>query len=457
MEIRKKTYKLLGLLLAGTTFYACSPTIDSPSLPAPSKGTADFTTFVAVGNSLTAGYGDGALYLEGQQNSFPLILANQFKTAGGGEFVQPLMGSGNGFGTRGTAFIGRLEAKFNPTTKRPDITPTPPSTSPLAADWRVSNATISSLGNFGVPGAKVIDALVPGYGNPANGAGRFNPFFTRFATNPATSSMISDAAARRPTFFTFGLGNNDVLGYATSGGLDSVNIEAYRPLLTQLGITSLPAGGVNGKYPVTPATIFAATYTAALRTMQAANPTNKCVIVTIPDVTRIPLFTTVAAGLAAAGVPQVAYINASGRVAALNTSDPSTGLLLLTAQTELAAGKGSPTNPLSNAVVLDPTEIKTCQDAVNAYNTFILGLRSDRVAVFDVTPFFARLVRGTTVNGVGLSSSYVTGGLFALDGVHLSPRGYAMVANEIIGTINANYGATIPLINPLDYSGTQLK
>ena len=37
----------------------------------PSKGNADFTKYVAIGNSLTAGFQAGALFTEGQQNSFP--------------------------------------------------------------------------------------------------------------------------------------------------------------------------------------------------------------------------------------------------------------------------------------------------------------------------------------------------------------------------------------------------
>ena len=57
-----------------------------------SSGEANLSNFVAVGNSLTAGYADGALYITGQENSFPNIMAQQFAKAGGSEtFTQPLM------------------------------------------------------------------------------------------------------------------------------------------------------------------------------------------------------------------------------------------------------------------------------------------------------------------------------------------------------------------------------
>ena len=57
----------------------------------PDPGSADFSTFVALGDSLTAGYADSALYRHGQENSFPAIMAQQFVSVGGGAFNQPLM------------------------------------------------------------------------------------------------------------------------------------------------------------------------------------------------------------------------------------------------------------------------------------------------------------------------------------------------------------------------------
>ena len=44
-------------------------------IPELTAGTADFSTFVSIGNSLTAGYTDNALFIAAQQNSFPNTLA----------------------------------------------------------------------------------------------------------------------------------------------------------------------------------------------------------------------------------------------------------------------------------------------------------------------------------------------------------------------------------------------
>ena len=57
-----------------------------------SAGNADFSKFVSIGNSLTSGYRDGALYLDGQKESFPSMIAKQMALAGGTQtFTQPLM------------------------------------------------------------------------------------------------------------------------------------------------------------------------------------------------------------------------------------------------------------------------------------------------------------------------------------------------------------------------------
>ena len=60
------------------------------------KGDADFTKFVSIGNSLTSGYRDGALYVDGQLESYPAMMAAQMQLAGGGAFKQPLMPNNTG-------------------------------------------------------------------------------------------------------------------------------------------------------------------------------------------------------------------------------------------------------------------------------------------------------------------------------------------------------------------------
>ncbi|GBL35587.1 hypothetical protein EMGBS15_11820 [Filimonas sp.] len=62
--------------------FSCKPNLKVNPV---SSGEADFSRYVAIGNSLTAGYTDGALYKDGQINSYPNMLASQFMQAGGEE------------------------------------------------------------------------------------------------------------------------------------------------------------------------------------------------------------------------------------------------------------------------------------------------------------------------------------------------------------------------------------
>ena len=62
----------LALLSACALLNSCKPDIEAPAV---SKGDLNLSKYIAVGNSLTAGYQDNGVYREGQMNSYPSILA----------------------------------------------------------------------------------------------------------------------------------------------------------------------------------------------------------------------------------------------------------------------------------------------------------------------------------------------------------------------------------------------
>lgn len=210
-NILKYTFAVLAV-----GFASCEPEFDTPVTDDGfySSGTANLSNYVAVGNSLTAGYADGALYITGQKNSYPNIMAEQFAFVGGGEFTQPLMNDNLGGlllgGTQITEnrFVLAVDANGNPGPVRLEGTPT----------TDVSNKLSGSFNNMGVPGAKSFHLVAPGYGNVAGvPTGSANPYFARFASSE-NATVVGDAAAQNPTFFSLWIGNNDILGYATSGG-----------------------------------------------------------------------------------------------------------------------------------------------------------------------------------------------------------------------------------------------
>ena len=224
-----------------------------------SDGDADFTKYIAIGNSLTAGFMDAALYDRGQMNSFPKILSTQFKAVGGGDFNQPDINSENGFsGLSGRMPLGRL--KLNERSLPAPITPGEIPTS--------YTGNKNTLNNFSVPGILVAESLLPTL--RLGPTGRL--YYARFASNLLTSSLISDAAdamRRGGTFFTFWLGGNDILGYAIDGADDM------------------------GGDPYTPVADFRVKYKEALDSILKAAPSAKGLIANIPSVTAAPFFTTI--------------------------------------------------------------------------------------------------------------------------------------------------------------------
>ncbi|MGZ8797514.1 MAG: hypothetical protein ACXW2F_09220, partial [Thermoanaerobaculia bacterium] len=69
------------------------------------------------------------------------------------------------------------------------------------------------------------------------------------------------------------------------------------------------------------------------------------------------------------------------------------------------------------------------------------------IPVADIKGLFDRFnaPTGYHVGPFTFSSSFITGGLFSLDGFHLSDAGYTFFGNQFIRTINQAYGTQIPV------------
>ncbi len=279
--MRNSYIKILSLVIAGAAIVGCENEFDEAVADGElyTSGEADFSNFVAVGNSLTAGFADNALYLQGQVNSYPNIMAQQMELAGGGEFRQPLVNDNlgglllNGNQIFPNRFVLASDGMGNPS--GPTVLSGNPTT-------EVSNRLSGPFNNYGVPGARVFHLGAPGYGNLAGVATMppsANAYYARFASSD-NSTVIGDAAAANPTFFTLWIGNNDILGYATSGGSGADNNETMETDPRLQGDRSITNNGT-----------FAATYNQLVATMTENGA--KGALVNIPDVTSIPFFTTV--------------------------------------------------------------------------------------------------------------------------------------------------------------------
>ena len=77
--------------------------------------------------------------------------------------------------------------------------------------------------------------------------------------------------------------------------------------------------------------------------------------------------------------------------------------------------------------------------------------------MFDLNAFFNEVATSGVQDGNAfMTADFVTGGTFSLDGIHPSPRGNAVVVNQIIGLINSTYGSNLPTLNPVDFTGLYL-
>jgi lysophospholipase L1-like esterase len=447
--IKNIKYLIIALVVSVFYFSGCDEDDVVVTPPPPfSPGSADFTMYVSIGNSLTAGVQSNALSERDQKNSFPGMLSKQFQRT---SFEQPLILE-PGIGDPGRLRLVSLPSNIIVETS---VDPTDPASNLNIALQRPYN-------NLGIPGSILFDmADETDFG--IKSVARENPFFALILRDAALgNSVINQTKNLQPTFITAWIGNNDVLGYATSGGTSGT------PLYIAM-LDSLAASGAD------------------------------IVVANIPDVSSIPFFTTVGPilsgsvpwGLVAllqAGLPAtgIIYVSSTGinlglpfNVGFADSSAVRNGTTLFTllGQTyasllgvptgkyyvdngiEILPTSGidttqafgfHPQNPFPDALVLDPDEITISKDAVDAFNGIILSEAGSRdIAVVDFNSFLKNLLTTPIpVDGIGIfSSSFIAGGTFSYDGVHPSSRGYGIIANEWIKVINQKFGANVPLVD----------
>lgn len=510
----KNFIKYSTVLALAFGFVGCEPEFDRPITEAGfyTSGDADFSNYVAIGNSLTAGFADSALYITGQENSYPNIMATQFALAGGGAFNQPLMND-----NLGGLLLGGNQIAQNRFVLATGATGVPaPAILTGSPTTDIANVLSGNFNNMGVPGARSFDLLFSGYGNVAN-LPNANPYFVRFASAP-NATVIEDAVAQNPSFFSLWIGNNDILGYATSGGGG----------VDQTGNLDPSTYGLND---ITDPNVFASVYSQQVEALVSTGAQG--VLVNLPDVTSIPFFTTVPSqaipldaatavtlnqefsdyntmvlpGLASVGAitpeevaeRQINFVEGVNFVTLQDDDltdistfvqgppfnlDPATAGLLstlrqatssdiipLTASSILGTQNQetfdvlvslglSPeeaaqrsvngvTVPLADQFVLTDAEQLRITTAQASYNATIEGLAAaNGLALADAQSALQQVANGGIgFNGGVLTSTFATGGAFSLDGVHPTPRGYALTANVILDAINAQYGSTIPNVD----------
>jgi len=493
-------YKSIGVLaLAITLLTSCSKDQywnDNPlndpttsTLPALTSGSADFSYYVALGASFSAGVSSGSLFIKSQEYSFPNSLAGAFSNAGGGFFEQPYVNDNiGGLLYGGTQIVAPRLYFTGAGIARLDATPT----------TEVTTILTGPFNNMGVAGAKSFHFVAPGYGNLAGvPLGLANPYFARMASSP-NATVLEDAVSQNGTFFTISvMGGNDVLAYATSGGIGKDQTGNFDP-------------STYGPNDITDPNVFASVESGIVAALTANGA--KGVLSNVAYVTDLPYFTTVPfdavpldAGTAALlngafaeynggvlYVESLGYISAEERAARTITFSAGQNAVTLVDKdlTDLSplgcvvclpsyrqatsddlvllpasAIIGTLVNdnpqlingvsvPLEDKLVLTHLETQNVLTATDAYAAVVEGLAVQHdLAYVDLRAILAEAASPTGImfDDFNMSTQLIFGGLVGLDGVHLTARGYALMANKFLEAIDTTYGSNF------EASGSMLK
>lgn len=472
-------YKSIGVVALGATLLvSCSELeFDIPveQEVALTTGSLDFSNYVAVGASFTAGVSDNGLFIASQTNSWPNTLASQFSAAGGGDFNQPYVADNYGGLLYGGTLIYPPRLYFNGSGPAvlPDVTPT----------TDVTNVAVGPFNNLGVPGAKSYHLLAPGYGDLAGvPLGTANPYFARMASSSSVT-LLEEAVSQNPTFFTLSeMGGNDVLSYSTSGG-------------SGVDQTGNPDVTTYSSVDITDPGVFTASVTAAVAAL-TANGAKGC-LTTVPYVTSLPFFTTVPYNAvpldaATAGSLNTAFAEYNGGLQLAGSFGLITSEEIAARTIVFAAGANAVTLededltdlsslglpnyrqatpddllvlpsssfigtlvdnnptlingvsvPLSDQWVLTGTETQACITAADAYNLSVDAICDQYdLAKVDLRTILEEASQtGIMYDDFMMNTDLVFGGLVSLDGVHFTARGYALMANAFLEAIDAKYGS----------------
>jgi len=358
-----------------------------------------FRSYVALGNSITAGFQSNGINDSTQRQSYALLLAKQMGTqyhyaSLAGRGCTPPIANG---------LTGALVANAPAGT----------------CDLRAATSVTDVLNNVAVPGARVLD--------PTSASSVASNALTTFILGGKT--QVQKALDAQPTFATIWIGNNDVLQPALSG--------LFQPI-------------------VSTQTQFQTAYDAMISQLLAGAPDLKGVLIGVAKAQFLPSFTT-GALLFATPAAQGAINAATGKTVLIDPGcNNSTSLINVvsiipaikagTHPAVIACAKGLYPAPVGDVYVLDPAEQTTLNTAIDAYNSYIsTKATSIGFAYYDPnTLFAAQKASGAIPPFPNFASTTATyGTLISLDGVHPTGAAHRLIANDLIAVINAKYLTTL--------------
>jgi lysophospholipase L1-like esterase len=374
--------------------------------------------YVAMGNSITAGFQSGGINDSTQLQSYAVVFATQAKAP----FFEPLLnkpGCPPPFDINSTNPPHRLGGGSSTDCSLRNATPLP----------YVSDVAVPGVTSFGIESNT----------SPFGGTNALTQFILGGRTQV---KAMMDA---HPTFVSVWIGNNDVLGSLTNS--------------SNPGDPAL----------VTPNAVFADNYAPILDSIQKVGA--KAVLIGVSDVSLIPYSSSGATYWCIKNQPACGFttpapfpttfqvaLNCAPKAAVPTSNGDSVLVPWVVGVPKLAAAQAGATTTLDcsvdNEVVL-PSEYKILRDAVQGYNAYIAGAARQRAwAYVDISALAAYKADPTKIASfptlpTGPSQPNVLfGSYYTLDGVHPSAAFHRIFADSIISAVNRTYGTTIPFAGP---------
>ena len=421
-------------LLSGIVFISCKPKFE---MPEEHLGTVNVTNYIVLGGSNTAGFSDGAFNLVGQENSYAQILSEQFNRIETSAFNQSLVSeAGINLDGNSKLIVGyKIDCNDEESLSPVRFNPT--------GDNSILSTNVSGDGpfnNLALPSMSTINVNQTGYNNN---------FFDRIASSSFTESILGIALANNPTFYTAQLGEDDILAFATSGATT----------------TPVPTNGAAGVG-------FEGSLEEVITSMVAAGA--KGALLNIPDVLNHPHFTTIPYNGLDLDSEQVESLNTAFNPLGISFEEGPNGFLIEDSTQPFGVRKMLPGEKILLTIPLDSVkclgmgitdyipdrysltleEIEVIEQMITEYNLVISNLANqNNVALVDLNSLYNTFHNGTIYNGVNMSTAFISGGTFSLDGLNLNPIGQAKIANAIIEELNTFYNAAIPLADVTKYPG----
>lgn len=366
-----------------------------------------FSSYVALGNSITAGFQAGGINSTTQHESYAVLLA----AAMGTPFTVPSLRDPGCPPPIDNLLTGHRAGDGTSTT----------------CHRRAARDGTAIINNVAVPGATSLDPTDP------MGAGANNAL-TTFILGGKT--QVQRALDARPTFASVWIGNNDILAAALSGIL-------------------APLPGVSGG--VTDPELFAENYASMLDELEAGGTLRGGVLIGVVNVAGAPVFIP-ARALFNPQVKGAVEMFLGGPITIHSNCTPDTPSLL---NFQLLGAIRAGTHPdtiacqpvaghpalLGNIYVLDGSELAAVAQTVEEYNATIQA-KANELGWAYVDPN----VPLEQLRSAGLipivpdltQPSRAFGDYISLDGVHPAAAAHALIANIIAEAVNEKYGTSIP-------------